>query len=220
MHEVGLAAQARSNTGKGAARSLRREGKIPAVLYGRGRVPQALAVESRELGRLLDEIGGEAALVDVTIDGAAPLKALVREVQRNPVKRTEVIHLDLYAVVADQEVTVVVPVRLTGTPEGVKNQGGVLDHHLHRLTIRVLPGDIPMYVEIDVSHLTVGHAVHISDLAAANYEVMHDDDVSIASVIPSRAEEVVAAPVTEAAVGAEPEVIKKGKADEAETAGE
>src|SRR5690349_12241850 len=115
MHQVELNAQSRSNTGKGAARSLRREGKVPAVMYGHGFEARPLAVESRALGRLLEVIGGEAALVDVAIDGGAPIKALVREVQRNPVKRAEVIHIDLYAVVAGEPIVVEVPVHVIGT---------------------------------------------------------------------------------------------------------
>jgi large subunit ribosomal protein L25 len=215
MHQVELVAQSRSNTGKGAARSLRREGKVPAVIYGHGFDSRALAVESRALGKVLDTIGGEAALLDIVIDGAAPIKALVREVQRNPVKRAEVIHLDLYAVVANEPITVEVPVHLVGVPDGVRNFGGVLDHHLHRILIRVLPADIPEHIDVDVTHLGVGDAIHISDVTLAKGELMLDGSVSVVSVIPSRAE---VSTTTEAA-GAEPEVIKKGKADEAETAG-
>ncbi|MEI2721004.1 MAG: 50S ribosomal protein L25 [Gemmatimonadales bacterium] len=215
MHQVELNAQSRSNTGKGAARSLRREGKVPAVMYGHGFEARPLAVESRALGRLLDVIGGEATLVDVAIDGGAPVKALVREVQRNPVKRAEVIHIDLYAVVAGEPIVVEVPVHVVGTADGVRNQGGVLDHHLHRISIKVLPADIPEHIDVDVTHLGVGHAVHVRDLTLAKGEFMHDGSLSVVSVIPSRAE---ISATTEVASG-EPEVIKKGKADEAETAG-
>ena len=215
MHQVELNAQSRSNTGKGAARSLRREGKVPAVLYGHGIESRSLAVESRALGRLLEVIGGEATLVDVAIDGGAPIKALVREVQRNPVKRAEVIHIDLYAVVAGEPIIVEVPVHVIGTADGVRNQGGVLDHHLHRISIKVLPADIPEHIDVDVTHLALGHAVHVRDLVLAKGEFMHDGGLSVVSVIPSRAE----VSATTEAVGAEPEVIKKGKADEAETVG-
>ncbi len=215
MHHVELAAQSRSNTGKGAARSLRREGKIPAVIYGHGIAPRALAVEARALGRVLDIIGGEATLLDIAIDGAAPVKALVREVQRNPVKRAEVIHFDLYAVVADEPIVVEVPVHIVGVPDGVRNFGGVLDFHLHRISIKVLPAEIPEHIDVDVTALGVGDAIHISDITLAKGELMHDGDVSVVSVIPSRAE----ISATTDAAGAEPEVIKKGKADEAETAG-
>lgn len=216
MHQVELVAQSRSNTGKGAARSLRREGMIPAVIYGHGFDSRALAVEARAFGKVLDIIGGEAALLDIVIDGAAPIKALVREVQRNPVKRAEVIHLDLYAVVANEPITVEVPVHIVGVPDGVRNFGGVLDHHLHRILIRVLPAEIPEHIDVDVTHLGVGDAIHISDITLAKGELMLDGSVSVVSVIQSRAE---VSTTTAEATGAEPEVIKKGKADEAETAG-
>lgn len=213
MEAVKLAAASRTNAGKGAARSLRRDGQVPAIIYGHGRDPQALAVESSAVARLLEVIGGETVLIDVAIDGATPVKAIVREVQRNPVRRQDVIHLDLYAVVADEPIVVDVPVHITGTAEGVRNQGGVLDHHLHRLTIKCLPGDIPEHIEIDVTPLLVGQAIHVSDITVAKGELQHDDDVSIVSVLAARVEEA-AAPV--AAADGEPEVIKKGKADEAE----
>ncbi|HEY4102004.1 MAG TPA: 50S ribosomal protein L25 [Gemmatimonadales bacterium] len=213
MQHVNLAAESRTDTGKGAARSLRRQGKVPAVLYGQALEARPLTVEHRALGKLLELIGGEAALLDVSIDGAAPVRALVREVQRNPVRRSDVIHLDLYAVVADKPIVVEVPVHIIGTAEGVRNQGGVLDHHLHRISLKVLPGDIPDHIEVDVTNLTVGHAIHISDISVLVGEIMNDGDVSVVSVVVTRAE--ASAETPEAAAG-EPEVIKKGKGEEGE----
>jgi large subunit ribosomal protein L25 len=212
METVNLTAASRHSTGKGTARSLRRDGKVPAVIYGHGRDPQPLAVELIAVSKLLDVIGGETVLIDVAIDGAAPVKAIVREVQRNPVRRNDVIHLDLYAVVATEAIVVDVPVHITGTAEGVRNQGGVLDHHLHRLTVKCLPANIPEHVEIDVTALAVGDAIHVSDITVPNGELQHEGDVSIVSVLAGRVEE---APAGAPAEG-EPEVIKKGKADEAE----
>ena len=217
MAQVSLAATSRTASGKGAARSLRREGRVPATIYGHGLATRSLSVDHKLLAKLLEVIGGEAALVDVSIDGAAPVQALVREVQRNPVRRADVIHLDLYAVVATEVITVEVPVHIVGVADGVRNQGGVLDHHLHRLTIKVLPADIPEHIDVDVTDLTVGHAVHVRDITIAKGEIMNDPDVSIVSIIQARAE--VVAPVVEP-VATSPEVIKKGKADEAEAAGE
>lgn len=215
MHQVNLAATARPGNGKGVARSLRREGRVPAVIYGHGRPAQSLSLEQAAVQRMLDVIGGETVLIDVAIDGAAPVKAIVREVQRNPVKRSEVIHLDLYAVVADEAVTVEVPVHLVGNPEGVRNHGGVVDHHLHRLSIRCLPADIPEHVNVDISALQVGQAIHVRDLKVEKAELLHDGDVTVVGVLAARVEEAA-----EAAASAEPEVIKKGKADEAEAAGD
>lgn len=214
MHQVSLAADSRTNVGKGAARSLRREGKIPAVIYGHGRAPLALSVDHKAVGRLLDVIGGEAALVDISIDGAASGQVIVREVQRNPVKRSEVIHLDLYAVVAGEPITVEVPVHVVGVSDGVRNFGGVLDLHLHRLTVKCLPRHLPEHIEIDITALGVGDAVYVRDLVVANAEIMHEADIVVVGVLAGRVDET---PVE--AATAEPEVIKKGKADEAETAG-
>ncbi|MBA2292912.1 MAG: 50S ribosomal protein L25 [Gemmatimonadales bacterium] len=217
MDEVTLAAESRTMTGKGAARSLRREGKVPAVIYGHGRDPIALSLDARSLGRLLDRIGGETALIDVAVDGAAPVKALVREVQRNPVRRVDVIHLDLYAVVAGEPITVEVAVHVVGTADGVRNHGGVLEHILHRLSVRVLPGDIPEHIDVDVSHLAVGDSVHVSELSVPKCEILNDGELSVVTVVAPRVE---VEPVVEEDASAEPEVIKKGKGEEAETAGE
>lgn len=214
MEGVTLSAASRTETGKGTARSLRRDGRIPAVIYGHGREPQSLSVDNTAIERLLERIGGETVLIDVAIDGDAPVKAIVREVQRNPVKRAEVIHLDLYAVVADEPIIVDVPVHLVGTAEGVRNQGGVLDHQLHRLSIKCLPGNIPEHVEVDVTALAVGHAIHAGDITVPNAEIQHDDDVTVVAVLAARVEE--AAEPTAEVEGAEPEVIKKGKTDEDE----
>ncbi|HEX3926369.1 MAG TPA: 50S ribosomal protein L25 [Gemmatimonadales bacterium] len=217
MQHLNLAAESRTNTGKGPARALRRAGKIPAVLYGHSIAARSLAVDHQVFAKVLDLIGGEAALLDVSIDGEAPIKALVREVQRNPVRRSDVIHLDLYAIVENEPITVEVPVHIIGTAEGVRNQGGVLDHHLHRITLRVLPADIPDHIEVDVTNLTVGHAIHISDIVVPKGEIMNDGTVSVVSVVVSRAE-VSAEPVATGAT--EPEVIKKGKPEDAEAEGE
>lgn len=218
MDAVSLTAASRRETGKGSARSLRRDGKVPAVIYGHGREPQPLAIEIKAVDKLLGIIGGETVLVNVEIDGSAPVKAIVREVQRNPVRRADVIHLDLYAVLADELIDVEIPVHIVGTAEGVRNQGGVLDHHLHRVTVRCLPADIPEHIEVDVNALTVGMAIHVRELAVPKGGVvMNDPDVSVVGVLAARIE---VEPVVVAAVEGEPEVIKKGKADEAEAPAE
>lgn len=210
MESVKLAATSRTDTGKGVARSLRREGRVPAVIYGHGREPQSLALDHAAVNKLLDVIGGETVLLDVSVDGAAPVKAIVREVQRNPIRRSDVIHLDLYAVVANEPIIVDVPVHIIGTADGVRNHGGVLDHHLHRLSIRCLPADIPEHIEVDVTALQVGQAIHVSDLKVEGVELQNDGDVSIVTVLAARVDESKA----EVPAEGEPEVIKKGKAEE------
>lgn len=207
-----LSAEPRSVTGKGAARELRRKGRIPAVIYGHHREPEALDVDATAATRLLQAIGSAAALVDVTIAGRAPVKVLIREVQRNPVRPVDVIHLDLYEISADEKITVEVPVHLTGIPDGVRNSGGVLDHLMHKLEIRVFPRDLPDHIEIDVTPLTIGHGVFVRDVQVPNAEILNDPGQPVCTVVPPRTE-TVETPVVAADV-AEPELIRKPKAEE------
>jgi large subunit ribosomal protein L25 len=205
----------RSSTGKGVARSLRREGKVPAVIYGRGRDPQALAVDTTALTRLLAQIAAATTLVDVTVEGRPAVKALIREIQRNPVRPADIIHLDLYEVHADEKITVEVPVKLIGVPEGVKNFGGVLDQIMHDIQIKVFPADIPEHIDVDVSVLNIGQSIHVGDLTVEKIEIMNDARQTVCTVVAPRAEEVVA-PVAEVAAVTEPELIRKAKPEEGE----
>jgi large subunit ribosomal protein L25 len=199
-------------TGKGAARDLRRRGRIPAVIYGHHREPQALDIDAIAATRLLQAIGSAATLVDVTITGREPVKVLIREVQRNPVRPVDIIHLDLYEISADEKITVEVPVHLVGIPDGVRNSGGVLDHLLHEIEIRVLPKDLPSHVDVDVTALTIGHGVFVRDITVPNAEVLTDPGQPICTVVPPRTE---TAETPAAAVEvAEPELIRKPKAEE------
>jgi len=210
-----LLATPRTRAGKGVARSLRRQGRIPAVIYGRGRDPEAIDVDTTSLTRLLAQIAAATTIVDVTVEGRTPVKALIREIQRNPVRPADIIHLDLYEVHADQKVTIEVPVKLTGVPDGVKNFGGVLDQNMHDMSIRVMPANIPEHIDVDVSALAIGQSIHISDLPqqAGTYEIMNDPRQTICTVVAPRAEEVVA-PVAEEIAPVEPELIRKVKPEE------
>jgi large subunit ribosomal protein L25 len=207
--QVALRVEARAETGKGAARSLRRAGKIPGVIYGHNREPEAVVVEAPAFRRTLTSLSSLSTIVDVTIGERAPVKALIREIQRNPVQLAEVIHIDFYEVSANEKVTVEVPIHFSGTSEGVRLAGGVLDQVLHSLEIECLPGDIPGHIEVDVSKLRVGDSLHVRDVKVANAKVMNDADLAVCSVMATRAEEVVPAG------GAEPELIRKAKAEEA-----
>jgi len=205
----------RQDTGKGVARSLRREGKVPAVIYGRGRAPEAVTVETLALNRLLATIAAATTIVDVSVGQNPPVKALIREIQRNPVRPADIIHLDLYEVHANEKIVVEVPVKLVGTPEGVKNFGGVLDHIMHSIAIRVFPADIPEHLEVDVAALNIGQSIHVSDLTALRIEIMADARQTICTIVAPRAEEVVA-PVVDPAAPVEPELIRKAKPEDEE----
>lgn len=210
-----LAAESRTSKGKGAARSARRAGRIPAVIYGHHREPATLTVDAAALSRLITVGHGLRALIDVSIDGKAPVKALFRELQRNPVRPQDIVHVDLYEVKADEQITVKVQLHVTGTAEGVRNGGGILEHPMRELSIKCFPGDIPDAIQIDVTDLAIGKSIHVREITIAKGEILDDGDLVVAAVVAPRVEEVVA-PAGEGATdaAAEPEVIKKGKEDE------
>ena len=212
--QVTLAVESRRDTGKGAARTLRREGKVPAVIYGHGREALALAIDSPGLQKVLNVAGG-STVIDVLVDGGEPVKALIREVQRNPVKPVDILHVDLYEVRADETVTVDVPVHLVGIADGVRNGGGVLDQALRELEVECLPGDIPSSIDVDVTALTIGHSIFVRDVPLANGTILNDPDIPVCTVVPPRVEEE---PVeVEEETTAEPELIRKAKDEDEET---
>ena len=214
-----LSANIRTGAGKGAARSLRRSGKIPAIVYGRGREAESLELDAIALERLLTKVRAGNTLLDVTVADRQPIKALIREIQRNPVRPSDILHVDLYEVHADEAIAVEVPLKFVGTAEGVRNSGGVFEAALHQIEIKVLPGDIPEYVEVDVTTLGLGQSRHVSDLVAGKFEIMTDGAVTICLVVSPKAEEVAPVAAADEAASSEPELIRKAKAtDEDEDA--
>src|ERR687896_835073 len=208
--QANLQAATRSQTGKGAARTLRRQGKVPGVIYGHNRTPEAVAIETAALNKMLVGISAGTTVLDVVVDGRPAVKALIREIQRDSVRPAEILHLDLYEVRADEKVTLAVPIHLIGIPDGVRNFGGVLDHVLRELEIEVLPADIPEHVELDVTALVIGHSLFVRDVKVEKAEVLNDPDTPVCTVVAPRTEEAPA-PVEEVAAPTEPELIRKPK---------
>ena len=210
-----LSASARDQGGKGVARKLRSEGRIPAVVYGHGREPQPLSINSRELDRLLDHIAAAATVIDLDIDGK-PARTLIREIQRHPFKR-QILHVDFQELVAGEKISVRLPIILVGVPDGVRLDGGILDQTMRELEVEVDPSNIPNHVDIDVTKLTIGSSIHVRDITLPEgVEVLDDGDASVCVVsAPRAAVEAVATEETEA-VAAEPEVIRAKKPEEDE----
>ncbi|MGH7474816.1 MAG: 50S ribosomal protein L25/general stress protein Ctc [Longimicrobiales bacterium] len=218
-----LQATLREERGKGGARRLRRAGRVPAVIYGHGEETRALSLDAHELEVLFSHISIENTIIELAVDGAktrkaAPLRALVREVQRHPY-RGEVIHVDFYQLHAGEKVDVEVPIHVKGTAAGVK-LGGLLQQSMHDLSIRCLPEDIPAAIEVDVSALEIGDSIHVSELAVPEgVEVEVDLERTVCSVL---APTVVAVeepvPTAEEGVGGEvePELVRKRGAEEAD----
>ncbi len=216
--QVLLNAERRAERGKGAARKLRSRGQIPAVIYGHGRDPEALAVSAMELDKALQGIAAESTVIDLSVDGQG-VQALIREIQRHPTRMT-ITHVDFYEIHAGEKITLDVPIRLVGSPEGVRNGGGVLEQFLREIEVEVLPRDIPEHVDVDVTELAIGKSLHVEDITIPDAKILTDADTTICTVVPPRVEEEapVEAVVEEEAV--EPELIRKPKAEGEPEAGE
>jgi len=213
MATASLSASARAGIGKGVARSLRRDGRVPAVIYGHARSPQPLSVDARELGRLLDHISAENTVIELAIDGTMS-RTLIRDIQRHPVKRA-IIHVDFQELVAGEKVTVNIPIVLTGTSMGVRLNAGILTQVMLELECRVDPAEIPNRIEVDVTNVNIGGSVHVGELTVpASVEVLSNARDTVLTVSAPKASDEAVAPVEGAAGAAEPELIRKTKAEE------
>ncbi len=213
---VALAAQRREQRGKGPARQMRFNGRIPAVIYGRARNAESVSISINDIDQVLKDGATSSTVIEITLDGKSE-NVLMREIQRHPVSQA-VQHVDFYAIRTGETLTVNVAIHLEGIPEGVRNAGGTLDQVLREVTISVLPRHIPERVSLDVSELDIGQSLHVSDLDIPEAKIMIDAETTICSVIAPRVEEVEA-PVegeieAELEEGEEPELIRKPKADE------
>ena len=215
---VSLAAQHRDTGGKGPARQMRMVGRIPAVVYGRGRDPESLSVSAADVDKLLSTHERASTIISLAIDGDS-VKVLIRDVQRHPLRR-DITHMDFYEIHEGESITVTVPIHLEGSPDGVRNAGGTLDQVLREVQLAVLPRHIPERVELEVTELTIGQSLHVRDLVIENANILTDGEMTICSIIPPRVEEEVA-PVEGAEEeeeaeeeSAEPELIRKPKGEE------
>lgn len=194
MTTVALAAQSRTETGKGVARSLRRQALIPAVFYGPEVDPVPLILQSRDLEKLITTGAGENILIDLNIeDGKSTQshRAMIKEIQVDPVKQN-ILHVDLYAISMDKKISVEVPITLTGTALGVSEEGGILQQVSRTLEISCLPDRIPEAFELEVTALAIGDSLHVSDLEIPEgVDVLAEDELTIASVVPpTKVEEI------------------------------
>jgi len=215
MERMSLGAVTRSAIGKNAVKKTRRDGFVPAILYGRTREPLPVAVGRKELAGVLAT--GRNVLIDLTIaqDGG-PLSdtVMIREIQQDYVRR-EILHVDLHQISMTEALEVDVPVVLVGTPEGVASGGGILELHRREVTIRCLPTQIPDRLTVSVAGLGVGGALHVRELEIPEgLEVLTPPEEVLAAVVAPREEEVAA--TVEAEAPAQPELV--GRAAEEEEA--
>jgi large subunit ribosomal protein L25 len=213
MATATLNATPRTDVGKGSARKLRASQRIPGVVYGHHREATPLAIDARELEKLLGSIAPGTTVVELHLGGRVS-KTLIREIQRHAFKR-QVLHIDFQELVAGEKITVNVPILFVGTAAGVKD-GGTVEEVMRELSIEVDPANIPGHFEIDVSALGINDSVHVSDIKVPEgVKILDDLEATVAVVAPPRIVEEPVAPVEGAVeAAAEPELIRKPKDEE------
>ena len=216
-----LQCETRSERGKNLARRLRRDGRLPAVVYGDSGGQSAsdvvaVSVDPGALSRILRSDAGLNTLIGLAIDSEQPTQVLIKDYQLHPITR-ELLHVDFYRLAMNKVITVTVPVVLKGEAEGVKMQGGLVAFEQREFAIECLPTEIPEHFEVDISSLMIGHGVRVRDLLeGVSWTPVTDPDKLIVHVVAPKVEEV---PEAEEEAAAEGEAAPEAEgADEAETA--
>ncbi|MBI1805147.1 MAG: 50S ribosomal protein L25 [Ignavibacteriae bacterium] len=216
MREVTLQAEVRNQIGR-RSRALRRDGKVPGIFYIHGEKNIPITVPEKSLKPLI--YTSETHLINLTLNNGDTKSCILRDMQFDPVT-DRTIHFDLQGLREDEEISIEVPIAITGgIPVGVRD-GGILQHFVHKLRIFCLPRHIPDHVEVNAGELKINHFIHVRDLKIENVTIEEDEDTTIVGVIPPTVEkeETPAAAPAEGLV--EPEVIGKGKKPEEGAEGE
>ena len=210
MEAQQISVKKRSLEGSSASRRMRHAGSLPGVIYGIDSDPLAVELETHAVEQVLHHHASETILVDIDLEGEGRVSVLLKEVQHHPVSGA-LLHVDLQRVAANQTLQVEVSLELVGEPEGVK-AGGLLDQVMHTILVECLPADLPETVNVDVSELEIGSALHVSDLKLGNKVViLNDADALVAGV---SAPKVELEEDEDEDVQAEPEVITEKPSEE------
>jgi len=211
MSELSIEVQKRTETGTNANRRLRQSGKIPAVVYGGGKDTVPVVLDRKTLVELLKSGDNENAIFLLKLaDSGQERHAMIRDLQVDPLTR-QIVHIDFQRILMTEKVKVRVPIELVGTAYGVKTEGGLIDFVHREVEVACLPGDIPKHIDLDVTELRIGQHVEARDLKLpAGIDLAEEPDRVILALAHTKAEESAAA----GEGGAEPEVIKRGKAEE------
>ena len=217
--DITITAEPRDSRGKNAARRLRRQGSVPAVLYGGLGEPQPVSANPKELTKILGSKSGHNTIFNLNVTGKEQTPVMVIDWQYDPIK-DHLLHVDLKRIDLSKRIHVKVPVATHGDPRGVKQQGGLLELVTREIEIECLPDDIPEQFTVDVSEMLIGQAVRASEIPlTGSMKLLSAGDAVIAHVVSLKAEAAETPAEVAPAGTAEPEVIKKGK-KEAEAAAE
>jgi len=214
MERMTITVEEREEVGKGAARSLRRNNMIPAVLY-RGGDSLPIKFSKKDLSKFINTTAGEQVMVNLQFGDGSSRLALMKDYQLDPAKG-DLLHADFFEVSLTEEVKVTVHVTIAGESIGVRKDGGILQYLLREIEVECLPDKIPGHIEVDISNLEIGQSIRVGDLKLGEgIKVLTEPDGVIVNVVAPAVEEV--APVEAVAPEiTEPEVIKKGKKEEEE----
>jgi large subunit ribosomal protein L25 len=216
MEKIALTAQVREKSGKGVARSLRRNQRVPAVLYSHGK-SMPISMGNKDVTKILNSEGGEHALINLKVEGGKEGEeklALIKDYQIDP-RNGELIHVDLMEIAMNEKVKIPVAVYLAGSSIGVK-EGGILQHSVREVEIECFPTQIPEHLEINISALKVNESLHVRDIKVAEgVKILTDGDATIVTIQPPISDAKLEAMLTAAPVAAteagEPELVKKPK---------
>ena len=213
MADLNIAADAREITTKGAVNQLRREEKVPGVLYSKEMEPVNFSVPELLLNPIVYTT--DMHLINLKIGDNKEVKSILKDVQFDPVT-DRIIHVDFQAITVGQVIQVQVPINFIGQSIGVK-EGGRLFHNLHKFDVECLPKHIPQNLEVDITNLGVSQSILVKDLSFENIKILNPQDASVVAVSTARAEEeeeVTTDEVLEPTEAAQPEVIGKSKSED------
>ena len=212
--DITVAAEARDSRGKNEARRLRVKGSMPAVVYGGEAGPAPVAVNPKDLNKILHSKTGHNTIFNLSIGGKETVPVMIVDWQHDPIKEN-LLHVDLKRIDLSKRIAVRVPVVTHGDPKGVKLQGGIHEIITREIEIECLPDEIPEEFVVNVAELMIGQSVRASEIAlSGSVKLLSPGDAVISHVVSLKAEEVAPAAEVAATPAAEPEVIKKGKKDE------
>jgi large subunit ribosomal protein L25 len=214
---IDLHANAYARERKGDIKRMRKNGLLPAVIYGHGEDSKRISIEEKDFRKILDILQKEVVTVNIEVEGVKFL-CVIKSIQHNPAT-DQLLHIDFQHIHEKEKIRALVPIHLVGEAPGIK-KGGILDHHLHEVTIRCLPADIPSHIDVDISSLGIGRTVHLYDIKHEKWEFEHGDDTPVVSVLVPRAVVAEVKPVAVAEGEAVPELEEGEEKEKQEEKGE